>query len=73
MDVHKNARLTPHCRGQVVERVLRGRPKARVAVEFDVSVTAVDKRVRRFQAESPAGLQDRSSRSRRSPRAAVAY
>ena len=71
MDVHKNARLTPHCRGLVVERVLRGRPKVRVAVEFGVSVATIDKWVRRFQMEGPAGLQDRSSRPRRSPRATV--
>ena len=69
MDMHQNARLTPHCRGLVVERVLRGRPKARVAVEFGVSVATITKWVRRFQAEGPAGLRDRSSRPGRSPRA----
>jgi hypothetical protein len=24
MDMHKNARLTPHCRGLLVERVMKG-------------------------------------------------
>jgi len=71
MDLHKNARLTPHCRGLLVERVLRGQPQVRVAAQFGVSVPTISKWLRRFQAEGPAGLQDRSSRPRRSPRATV--
>jgi transposase InsO family protein len=71
MDVHKNARLTPHCRGLVVERVLAGRPKAQVAIEFGISLPTIDKWVCRFRSEGLTGLQDRSSRPRRSPRATV--
>lgn len=71
MDVHKNARLTPHCRELVVERVLAGRPKAQVAIEFGISLPTIDKWVLRFRSQGPAGLRDRSSRPRRSPRATI--
>jgi transposase InsO family protein len=66
MNVHKNARLTPHSRGELVRRVLveRQPPKA-VATAFGVSETTVGKWVARFQAEGEAGLQDRSSRPHR--------
>ena len=69
MDRHKNARLTPHCRGLLVERVLQGRPKVVVAAQFGVSVRTVDKWLSRYRLEGPDGLQDRSCRPRRSPRA----
>lgn len=71
MDVHKNARLTPHCRGLLVERVLQGRPQVVVAAQFGVSVRTVDKWLSRYRLEGPDGLQDRSCRPRRSPRATV--
>lgn len=71
MDVHQNARLTLHCRVLLVERVLRGRPKIEVAAEFGISVKTVSKWVRRFQAEGPAGLRDRSCRPQRCPAATV--
>src|SRR5215469_14500516 len=66
MNVHENARLTPHSRGELVRRILaeRQRPKA-VAAAFGVSGATVRKWVGRFQAEGEAGLQDRSSRPRR--------
>ena len=38
MDVHQNARLTPHCRALLVERVMRGRAKRALAAEFGVTV-----------------------------------
>ena len=38
MDVHKNARLTAHCRGLLVARVLKGHSRQSVAVQFGVSV-----------------------------------
>lgn len=69
MDVHQNARLTPHCRALLVERVLRGQPKTRVAAQFDVSLSTVGKWLARYRREGAAGLVDRSSRPRRSPRA----
>jgi DNA-binding CsgD family transcriptional regulator len=71
MDMHQNARLTLHCRELLVERVLRGRPKIQVAAEFGISVKTVSKRVRRFQAEGPSGLRDRSCRPQRCPAATV--
>lgn len=71
MDMHQNARLTLHCRELLVERVLRGRPKIEVAAEFGISVKTVSKWVRRFQAEGPAGLRDRSCRPQRCPAATV--
>ena len=66
MDIHKNARLTPHSRAELVRRVLEQRqtPKA-VATAFGVCCKTVRKWVARFQAEGPDGLQDRSSRPHR--------
>jgi transposase InsO family protein len=69
MDVHKNARLTAHCRALLVDRVLKGMKKHLVAHQFGVSVPTVSKWLRRYQAEGPRGLEDRSSRPRRSPTA----
>src|SRR5215469_5815423 len=71
MDVHKNARLTVHCRALLVERVLRGEPKIQAARRFAISVKTVEKWLRRYQQEGSSGLQDRSCRPRRSPRATV--
>jgi transposase InsO family protein len=71
MDVHQNARLTPYCRELMVTKVLRGRPQAVAAAELGVSVRTVRKWLKRFQAEGAAGLLDRSSRPRSSPRATV--
>ena len=63
MDIHKNARLTPHSRAELVRRVLedRQRPNA-VARAFGICPKTVRKWVARFRAEGPEGLQDRSSR-----------
>ncbi|MDB5432368.1 MAG: family transposase, partial [Caulobacter sp.] len=63
MNVHKNARLTPRSRAEMVGRVLdRGQPPMAVATAIGVDVKTVRKWVTRFVAEGPAGLQDRSSR-----------
>ena len=66
MNVHKNARLTPRSRTELVRRVLieRQTPKA-VATAFGVCVKTVRKWVERFLAEGEAGLMDRSSRPHR--------
>ncbi len=66
MDIHKNARLTPYSRAQLVRRVLieRQTPKA-VATALGVCLKTVSKWVERFQAEGEAGLRDRSSRPHR--------
>lgn len=65
MDVHKNARLTPLGRGEMVRRVLSGEAPARVAAAFSTTVKTVRKWVTRFQTEGSGGLEDRSSRPRR--------
>ena len=69
MDIHKNARLTPHSRAELVRRVLdeAQTPKA-VATAFGVCCKTVRKWVDRFQSEGPQGLQDRSSRPHKLPR-----
>ena len=66
MDIHKNARLTPHSRGDLVRRILVERQATDVvATAFGVCSKSVRKWVERFQAEGEAGLQDRSSRPHR--------
>ncbi len=70
---HANARLTPHGRRLLVERVItHGRPVAHVAKELGVSRQCAHRWVARFRAEGPAGLLDRSSRPRRCPRRTAA-
>jgi transposase InsO family protein len=69
MDVHQNARLTPHCRALLIERVMKGRSKRQVAAQFEVSLSTVYKWLRRYRCEGTPGLADRSSRPRRSPSA----
>lgn len=68
MDIHQNARLTPHSREVVVQRVLaEGQGVRAVAQTFSVSDRTVRKWIARFQAEGHAGLMDRSSRPHCSP------
>ena len=66
MDIHKNARLTPHSRAELVRRVRDGgQRRAAVAVAFGISAKTAGKWVRRYQSEGSAGLIDRSSRPHR--------
>jgi transposase InsO family protein len=66
MDIHKNARLTPHSRAELVRRVLEeGQPPKAVATAFGVCEKTVRKWLGRYRAEGPAGLEDRSSRPKR--------
>jgi transposase-like protein len=67
MDVHQNARLTPHRRALLVDRVMGGLAKRSVAAEFGITVKTLDKWVDRYRSEGPQGLQDRSSRPHHSP------
>ena len=67
--VHRNARLAPAGRLILVRRVLSGRPVSHVAKELGVSRQCAHRWVARFRAEGQRGLQDRSSRPRRSPSA----
>ena len=68
---HRNARLTPVTRAELVERVTDGWPQAEVARLFRVSRATVAKWVRRFREGGPDALYDRSSRPLRSPRRPV--
>lgn len=71
MDIHKNARTTPHSRAELVRRVGCGERPAQVAAAFGVCAKTVRKWARRVQSEGPAGLLDRSSRPRRLRRPTV--
>ena len=63
MNIHKNARLTPHSRAELVRRVLvEGQAPMAVATAMGVTGKTVGKWVARFEAEGQAGLADRSSR-----------
>ena len=62
MDIHKNARLTPHGRERMVTMVLSGQTPKAVGEALGVCPRTVRKWVRRYKEEGPAGLQDRSSR-----------
>src|SRR3569623_2355876 len=66
MNIHKNARLTPRSRAELVRRIVieRQSPMS-VATDMGVSTNTVRKRVGRYQAEGDAGLEDRSSRPHR--------
>ena len=65
MDVHKNARLTPRGRAELVRRVLEGQRPTAVAEAFCTTAKTVRKWLGRYRAEGPSGLNDRSSRPRR--------
>lgn len=67
---HRTARLTVFSRQVLVDRVaVEGWPAAEVARQFQVSRSTAYKWLRRYRDEGRAGLEDRSSRPRRSPRA----
>ena len=66
MNIHENARLTPHSRALLVHRILdRGETPEAVATASGVSTKTARKWVARFRAEGPDGLRDRSSRPHR--------
>jgi transposase InsO family protein len=70
---HRTARLTPFGRRLLVDRVLReGWPVATAAQAQGISRATGHKWVRRYRLEGPAGLLDRSSRPRHSPKATSA-
>src|SRR5262245_40113617 len=69
MDTHKNARLTPKGREEMVRAVVdRGMSNAAAARQFNTTPKTVGKWVGRFCAEGVDGLRDRSSRPLSSPR-----
>jgi len=68
MDTHKNARLTPKGREQMVRTVVDGGLSgAAVARQFNTTAKTVAKWVGRFRAHGVDGLCDRSSRPLSSP------
>lgn len=68
--LHRRAKLTPFGRRLLVERILiDGWPPAIAAESLGVSRATAYKWLRRYRAEGPAGLEDRSSRPRHQPRA----
>ena len=64
---HANARLAPAGRLILVQRIQSGRAVAHVAAEMGISRTTAWRWWRRFQAQGPAGLVDRSSVARSHP------
>ena len=69
MDTHKNARLTPKGREQMVRAVgEQGLSNAAAARRFNTTPKTVAKWVARFGAQGVVGLRDRSSRPFSSPR-----
>jgi transposase len=68
MDTHKNARLTPKGREEMVGVVVDGGlTKAAAARRFNTTPKTVGKWVSRFRKEGVNGLRDRSSRPLSSP------
>src|SRR4051794_12735495 len=65
MNIHKNARLTPHGRERIVELVAGGQTPQAVSQAAGVCPHTVRKWVDRHRAEGVAGLVDRSSRPNR--------
>lgn len=66
MDLHENARTTPHSRAEIVRRVIEeGASRRTVAEAFGICCKTVSKWVNRFQAEGVDGLRERSSRPHR--------
>lgn len=69
MDVHKNARLTPRGREEMVRAVVeQGLTPAQAARRFNTTAKTVSKWVDRYRKQGVAGLRDRSSRPHSSPR-----
>jgi transposase InsO family protein len=62
MNMHKNARLTPHGRERMVLAMRSGQTPEAAAQAAGVCPRTARKWLKRFEAEGPAGLPDRSSR-----------
>ena len=69
MNIHSKAKLTPRSRAEMIRRILDlHQPVAKVAADFAISARCAYKWLARFRAEGLAGLCDRSSRPKCSPR-----
>jgi transposase len=62
MDIHKNARLTPHGRERLAKMILGGQTPQAASEAGGVCPRTARKWVDRFNQEGLAGLQDRKSR-----------
>jgi transposase InsO family protein len=67
MDVHQNARTTPHSREKIVARALRGDSARQIAEDLEICESTVRKWVQRYVREGRGGLVDRSCRPHHSP------
>jgi transposase InsO family protein len=65
MDIHKNARLTPHGRERLAKMIVGGQTPEAASEAAGVCPRTGRKWSTRLEQEGPAGLQDRSSRPRR--------
>jgi len=65
MDIHKNARLTPHGRERLAKMIVSGQTPQAASEAVGVCSRTGRKWVDRFEQEGLAGLQDRSSRPQR--------
>lgn len=65
MDIHKNARLTPHGRERLARMILGGQTPQAASEAVGVCPRTGRKWRKRFEQEGQAGLQDRSSRPHR--------
>ena len=65
MNIHKNARLTPHGRERLARQIESGQTPEAAARAAGVCPRTARKWWERFKAEGVAGLQDRSSRPHR--------
>lgn len=73
MNLHKHARLSPHGRALLVDRILvQGLRVEEAAHAAGVSVRTAYKWLKRFRQEGPGGLVDRSSRPHHCPHATCA-
>jgi transposase InsO family protein len=69
MNIHQNARTTPHSRARIVQRILSGERSTAVATAVGVSERTVRKWLGRYRANGGQELVDRSCRPHRSPAA----
>lgn len=65
MNIHKNARLTPHGRERIVQQARSGQTPKAVGEAAGVCPRTVRKWIERYRCEGLAGLRDRSSRPHR--------
>ena len=68
MNIHQNARLTPHGRALLIQRLEAGERPGEVAASLGVDRHTVYKWRDRYRAEGQSGLLDRSSRPHHFPR-----